>query len=629
MTYCLNPNCLKNQNAGTAKFCHSCGSKLMLKERYRAIETIGKGGFSRTFLAVDEDKPSKPYCIIKQFFPQTQGTHCWQKAAELFEQEAIRLDELGHHPQIPELLAHFNQDERQYLVQEFIDGENLAQVLQTEGIFNETQIWSLLNNLLPVFDFIHSHQVIHRDIKPSNIIRCHDGRIFLVDFGAAKYVTETALLKTGTTIGTPEFVSPEQAKGKAVFASDLYSLGVTCIYLLTQVSPFDLFDTSENTWVWRQYLVNNPVSDELSCILDKLIITGTKKRYQSASEVLVDLASDSSEAIVTPTQKVSQPIQIASSKISYFSTASTVILSATKRVTKTWTNIATLTGHLSPVWTVAISPDGQTIASGSFDNTLKLWNLETGELINSSLGHSKPVLSVTFSPNGQILASASVDNTIKLWDFTNKSIIRTISGNLDSVVSISIAISPDGESIACGSDDRTIKIWQLNSGKLLHSLKDLRGFNYVAISPDGKILAGGSSDDTIKIWHFHTGTLINTLIGHFRDVNALAFSPDGQLLASGSSDHTIKVWDVHRGKLIRNINAHSDWVRSVAFSPDGKTLIGASDDAKIKIWSLNTGNLLDTLVGHTKDVNAIAISPDGQTIVSGSSDKNIKIWRCT
>jgi len=290
MSYCLNPICQKPQeNPIETIFCLSCGSKLLLRERYRAIKPIGQGGFGRTFLAVDEDKPSKPRCVIKQFFAESQGTYNAHKAAELFRQEAVRLDELGKHPQIPELLAHFGQDEQQYLIQEFIDGQNLVQELEKDGVFNETKIWQLLNDLLPVLDFVHKGQVIHRDIKPENIIRrSSDARLVLVDFGAAKFATGTALLRTGTTIGSAEYVAPEQLRGKAVFASDLYSLGATCIYLLTQVSPFDLFDTNEGAWVWRDYLTS-PVSDSLGYILDKMLEQYTNRRYQSADEVLQSL----------------------------------------------------------------------------------------------------------------------------------------------------------------------------------------------------------------------------------------------------------------------------------------------------------------------------------------------------
>ncbi|MDF5718532.1 MAG: serine/threonine-protein kinase [Rhizonema sp. NSF051] len=330
MSYCLNPVCPKPENINNnGKFCLSCGSKLLLKERYRAIKPIGQGGFGRTFLAVDEDKPSKSRCVIKQFYPQAQGTQTVQKAVELFTQEAMRLDELGKHPQIPELLAYFTQDDRQYLVQEFIDGENLAEELAKKGTFNETQIWQLLSDLLPVLQFCHARQVIHRDIKPENIIRrspqpalptgatlsspykkaALGGDLVLVDFGAAKIATYTALKRTGTIIGSPEYVAPEQIRGKAVYASDIYSLGVTCIYLLIQRSPFDLYDINNASWIWRQY-VKTSVSDRLSCILDKMLENFPIQRYQTADEVLQDLNQTgiSAKPVISPPNSVTKTV---------------------------------------------------------------------------------------------------------------------------------------------------------------------------------------------------------------------------------------------------------------------------------------------------------------------------------
>ena len=312
MSYCLNPTCQNAQNPGDAEFCQSCASKLLLTfdenspsgSRYRTIKPIGQGGFGRTFLAVDESKPVIfAQCVIKQFLPQNNAV---EKAAQLFHQEATQLETLGKHPQIPELLAHFEQDGRQYLVQEFIDGKNLAQELEQKGAFTETQIRQLLNDLLPVLHFVHKSKVIHRDIKPENIIRRRlsptplpalensfqpspfQKNIVLVDFGAAKKVTTNGLQRTGTIIGSAAYIAPEQLMGKAVFASDIYSLGVTCIHLLTQIPPFDLFDSTEDSWAWRNYL-KTAVSDDFGSILDTMLQSATNRRYSAASAVIRQL----------------------------------------------------------------------------------------------------------------------------------------------------------------------------------------------------------------------------------------------------------------------------------------------------------------------------------------------------
>jgi serine/threonine protein kinase len=254
-------------------------------------------------LAVDEDIPSKPRCVIKQFYHQGSSSLVSKKAVELFHQEAVRLDELGKHSQIPTLMAHFEQNRRLYLIQEWIAGQTLLQELEQKGAYNEMQIWALLQDLLPIVQYIHARQVIHRDIKPANIIRRTSpqslpsqarerGNLVLIDFGVAKLLTDQVLLKTGTIIGSPEYMPPEQIRGKAFWASDLYSLGVTCIHLLTEVPPLDMFDSINGCWVWRDFLPKGTqVSDRLGRILDKLLQNTLKDRYQSAEEVLQALNS--------------------------------------------------------------------------------------------------------------------------------------------------------------------------------------------------------------------------------------------------------------------------------------------------------------------------------------------------
>ncbi len=300
MSYCFNPACECPQNLANAQFCQSCGSNLVLHpndeeisavSRYRGLKLIGQGGFGRTVLAVDESQPLQPQFVIKQLFPQSSN---YATRLAQFRQEAQQLQRLGQHSQIPVGFSHFEHQGYFYLVQEFIEGQNLAQELLKKGIFNELKIRQLLKDLLPVLDYIHHHHVIHRDIKPENIIRRRgsrfnqEGSLVLVDFGAAKLVQERHLPKTETVIGSAAFTAPEQLMGKAVFASDIYSLGVTCIHLLTGISPFDLFDSREGHWVWRDYL-KSPVSPELGQVLDKMLQGATNHRYHSAQAVLRQL----------------------------------------------------------------------------------------------------------------------------------------------------------------------------------------------------------------------------------------------------------------------------------------------------------------------------------------------------
>ncbi|WP_013324439.1 serine/threonine-protein kinase [Gloeothece verrucosa] len=291
-----------------------------------------------------------------------------------------------------------------------------------------------------------------------------------------------------------------------------------------------------------------------------------------------------------------------------------------------WLLQKTLTGHSSWVISVAISPDGQTLVSGSGDQTIHIWDLATGQLKRTLTGHSDYVNSVAISPDGQTLVSGSDDKTIKIWDLATGQLKRTLTGHSDYVNSV--AISPDGQTLVSGSDDKTIKIWDLATGQLKRTLTGHSNEVYpVAISPDGQTLVSGSDDKTIKIWDLATGQLKRTLTGHSDAVISVAISPDGQTLVSGSDDKTIKIWDLATGQLKRTLTGHSDAVISVAISPDGQTLVSGSDDKTIKIWDLATGQLKRTLTGHSNWVLSVAISPDGQTLVSGSYDKTIKIWR--
>ena len=291
MSQCLNPTCL-HQNLQDASFCEKCGGKILLDGRYRPIKILGEGGFGRTFQALDEKRLNTP-CVIKQFLPQQAGSIALQKATELFKQESKRLQELGKHPQIPDLLAFFPEDGRLYLIQEFIDGQNLLQELQNKGTLKEPEIKTLLEKLLPVLQFIHDKQVIHRDIKLENIIKSKNGTLFLIDFGVSKETTGSILTRVGTITGTPGFAPPEQFRGIVYHSSDLYSLAVTCVRLLTghlqEINGVDkLFDTNTMQWQWQKYV---SVSQELKDVLETMLQDIPANRYQSATEVLAALSN--------------------------------------------------------------------------------------------------------------------------------------------------------------------------------------------------------------------------------------------------------------------------------------------------------------------------------------------------
>ena len=328
MVYCLNPQCRDRLNPNNYKFCQSCGSQLLLRNRYSVIQFIGGGGFGRTFQAIDRDCINAP-CVVKQFSPSLDiqaDLAALQKATEMFNQEAVRLLQLGEHPQIPRLLAYFEQDKQLYLVQEFIDGRDLKEELTIEGAFNEQKIRQLLFDLLPVLKFIHDRGIIHRDIKPGNIMRRRkDGKLMLIDFGVSKLATGTALGKVGTSVGTAGFTPLEQMRGQAFPASDLYSLGVTCVCLLTQHLPKvdgsgEVYDALQCRWMWREHLPQHiTISPQLGQVLDKLLQDLPKDRYRSASEVWQALKFTSSRpsqastaipaSLIKPTVTRLQPVE--------------------------------------------------------------------------------------------------------------------------------------------------------------------------------------------------------------------------------------------------------------------------------------------------------------------------------
>jgi WD40 repeat protein/tRNA A-37 threonylcarbamoyl transferase component Bud32 len=302
--------------------------------------------------------------------------------------------------------------------------------------------------------------------------------------------------------------------------------------------------------------------------------------------------------------------------------------------------LRTLKVQTLSVRSLAFSPDGSRLASGSLDGSIKVWDAASGQELHTLKGHARAVYTMFFSPDGTRLKSGSNDGTIKLWDAAGGRELRTIRAQTGPrnvffdatwegtrVAKGTMVFSADGGRLATGSDDGTIKLWDAVSGQELGTLKGHTGYiESVAFSPDGNRLASGSMDGTIKIWDVASGRLLRTLEGHTKWLTSVAFDPGGSRLASASFDGTIKLWDAGGGQELHTLKRHTRGAQHVAFSPDGGRLASASWDQTIKLWDTASGRELRTLKGHTSGVTSVVFSPDGSRLASAGRDRTIKLW---
>ena len=311
ISQCFNPSCL-GKNPPDNQVCKMCGAKLLLSDRYRAVSYIGEGGLSRTFLAVDSQAKNTP-CVIKQYIPSNQTQANLQQLTKQFKLEVVRLLELGKkQAQIPKVLNLLVQDGKIYLILQYIQGKDLRKQLNEKGKFSEQEVKHILAKLLPVLHSIHQQGIIHQDIKPESIIMGQDGSLVLTDFGVFKHLMSAA---TGTIPINPGYAAPEQMRGMFDPATDLYSLGVTAVRLLTGCLPKEengkisdpIFDPIHMSWTWEEWCQEKEiiVSDGLSSVLQKLLREHIKHRFHSAAEVFKALKNPPTETQPPPTTKIS------------------------------------------------------------------------------------------------------------------------------------------------------------------------------------------------------------------------------------------------------------------------------------------------------------------------------------
>ncbi|GAB1540530.1 hypothetical protein NUACC21_31990 [Scytonema sp. NUACC21] len=641
--------------------------------RYIIERKLGEGGIGITYLARNEQEELR---VIKTLREEILNNSAWKphqiKLKQDFRDETVRLA-VCRHPHVVQIENIFDEDNLPCMVMEYIEGEDLASRVRRQGILSETEALLYVRQIGDALKVIHSKGLLHRDIKPRNImIRDCKLEAVLIDFGIAREFIPN-VVQRHTVYRTPGFAPPEQYELEAPRGEyiDVYALAATLYNMLTGIVPRTADDRRHNIPLVSPQNYNPNISNQVNQAILRGMDLQPYHRPQSVQEWLELLPCGDEE--VPPTQVIGtipqaqppMPQSHTGGRASYPpypspqnnlpqqgkppevpSTGNLLPDSLLQRsgssseTSLQWQCIRTLIGHSSMVHTVAISPDGQAIASGSHDNTVKLWQMSTGKLVRTLgrwfSGHCNIVNAVAFSPDGRFLVSGSSDETIKLWDISTGKEVRTFSGHASWVNSVAFSPSPlnpsykqgFGRMLASGGADGTIRLW-LASTPL--EVRVFRGHTdsvwSIAFSPDGQLLVSGSADCSIKLWQVSTGREIFTFTRHSFFVNAVAFSPDGQLIASGCADSTIKLWHINTSKEITTFIGHSNSVWSVTFSPNGQLLASASWDNTIKIWQVSTGTEIATLSGHTSYVRSVAFSPDGRTIVSGSDDDTIKLWR--
>ncbi len=289
--------------------------------------------------------------------------------------------------------------------------------------------------------------------------------------------------------------------------------------------------------------------------------------------------------------------------------------------------IHTLTAHTKAVKTVAFSPDGTTLASGSYDATVRLWDVATGIERHTLKGHRRSVYDVAFNHDGTMLASANFFDSIRLWKVANGTEIRTITGGKNGA--FSVAFSPVTNTLASGGHDKTVRVWDADTGAELHTLEGhTHHVSHVVFSPDGDVLAsatGSHWDTTIRLWHADTGTELHTFTGHTGGISDLTFNPSGDILTSASADNSIRLWDVNSGTELRTFVDHTTY-GDIHLHPDRRVQVSVNADYSIRLWDSETGTELSTLIGHTHRISSIAFSPDNTVLASGSWDGTLRLW---
>jgi hypothetical protein len=499
----------------------------------------------------------------------------------------------------------------------------------------------------------HARGLIHRDVKPSNVLLQKDGAADdlgvakISDFGLARAADEARLTRTGVVPGTPMYMAPEQALNEPLDArADLFSLGSVLYALCTGREPFT--GTSAAA-VIRQVCearprpvrdLNPAVPAWLAAVVERLQAKRPADRFPSAAAV-AELLRYNLEHPDRP-RRVPLPRRRRNRFLAAALAGAAVLLGGlTLSESLHWTHLtgwvtarqgaglplrATLEGARGPIYAVAFAPDGHTLATGSEDGRLRLWDAETGSERAQAPEHDGPFYVVAFIREGKVLVSAGRDGVVRLWDVATLAERKPLPPLGRSIRRA--AVAPDGSLIAFTDSADDIELWDLNTGIRRHKLAGHhRSIGGLAFAPDGKTLAAGDVNGNIRLWDPATGDERGSWIADALGVHALAFRPDSRTLASaGSGDKEVKLWSVATRQEVGRLSAGEADVLTLAFSPDGRLLVAGGRDGVLHVWDADSRAVVATVRTGQGAIWSVAFAPDGRTLAS-VGDANVgKLW---
>lgn len=621
------------ENPDDAETCWRCGMSLRYALRVLAPHTLVGGYRVRHIIGHGTSGAVYEAQVVRRAGVRVALKECTDapNIARL-QTEFVVLRRLLH-DHLPRYYEFFEHGGKGYLVMEFVPGQSLADVLgkQQEPLV-ETQVLGYAVQLCDVLSYLHRQHppIIHCDIKPANIRLTPEGLIKLVDFGLLKHGNADehhAGSPSGSPSGGPYggtlfYGSPEQLQapgelgGHVVEArSDIYSLGATLYHLLTGQRPRSARERQKQASdpLPPPYTLNSRLSPHVSRALMTALSLQPERRHEDTATFKRSLFGITRVLPVAPMQPAAP--RIADARLRHI-----------------------LRGHTDAISSVAWRPDGQMLASGGADATVRLWQAAEGdgELLQTLREHSGAISSLAWRPDGQVLASGSADATVRLWRVERGRVwlLYTLRSHSEDVTCLDW--SPDGRLLASGggrpafAGDTLVRIWGEDARLLLALRGHGRRVNSLAWSPDGRLLASGSSDTHVRLWHMPDGNPSRVLLAHERPVTTIAWNPDGQTLVSGGGGMAC-LWHVVDGKRLLALQEQADEtgtggfaIGGLAWSPDGHTLAGGSGPM-VRLWRAD--KQLYALPGHTGQVNTVAWSPDGRLLASGASDASLRLWK--